>query len=169
MSAHRANRLEQARLDALEGRDQPSEVHPYKGPQSAGAFAEVLEHPTGNEPADPSAPRPRRGPPRAEIQNIAARGPSALEDLSAEAMRFKLGTRRHAASVRAALRAWHLFASTVLMYPVDSTLPPQTGAHVEAFTALFRSGEVLSLEHGRTTPAVRRTLQGLRAKRLRPP
>ena len=132
VSAHRANRLEQARLDALEGRDQPSEVHPYKGPQSAEAFAEVLENPTGNEPADPSAPRPRRGPPRAEIQNTAARGPSALEDLSAEAMRLKLGARRHAASVRAALRAWHLFASTVLMYPVDSTLPPQTGAHGEA-------------------------------------
>ena len=75
VSAHRGNRSEQARLDALEGRDQPSEVHPYKGPQSAEAFAEVMENPTGNEPADPFAPRPRRGPPRAEIQNTAARGP----------------------------------------------------------------------------------------------
>ena len=114
MNAHRASCLDRPRLGALERRDQQSEVHPYKGPQSAEASADALEEPTGNESADQSTPRPRRGPPRAEIQNSAERGPPALEDLSAEAMRPIVETRRHAACVRAALRAGHLLASIVL-------------------------------------------------------
>ena len=133
-----------------------------------------MENPTRNESADQSTPRPRRGPPLAEIQNSAERGPSAFEDLSVEVMSPIVETRRHAACVRAALRAGHLFASTVLLYPVDSTLTPLTSTHVDASTALFRSGgtvanhvgcirwaeEVLSFDLVWHTPTVRRTLSG---------
>ena len=81
--------------------------------------------------------------PRAAIARAAAEQ-CPLEDLSSRAFELRAGTRRHTASVRSALNAWHAFATTVLRLPSDATLPPLTGEHVEAFVALFRSGHTAS-------------------------
>ena len=62
------------------------------------------------------------------------------EVLLAKAATLRLESKRKSlAPVAAALRCWHAFASGVLNYNEDTTLPPRTGSHIEMFISVFRN------------------------------
>ena len=105
---------------------------------SAEAVAEGLEDP----PELPTSSRmvPTRGP-VATIRTIASVGAATPETLGEAAFDLKKGTRTHLASVRSALKAWHLFAVLILTYAATATFPPRKGSDVEAFVSCFKSGD----------------------------
>ena len=139
-AAHRALRREEALKDAASQATSPRK-RPRKNLNESAAVAAMCIHQDEAEAGEAVAPAQKMLP-RAAIAHAAVS--CALEDLSSRAFELRAGTRRHTASVRSALNAWHAFATMVLKVPSEETLPPQSTEHVEAFVALFRSGHTAS-------------------------
>ena len=105
---------------------------------SAEAVPESLEAPP--ELLTRSCMVPTRGP-LATIRTTASVGAATPATPCEAAFDFKKGTRTPLASVRSALKAWHLFAVLIHMFAATSTFPPIKGSDVVAFVSCFKSND----------------------------